>query len=228
MGLAVWPRDYLKWRVTDMADKDKDRRDDKDEGDEGKKPAAGGSSLKYILLLVFGAFLLVGVSVGTTLLMAGKGSSGETEAVAEDEAEADDVDEANDKKKKSKKGKKSKKDKKGKGKDDKEEAKTSIYFALDPPFVVNFETTTEARFLQVSVEVMASDPAALEDVKKHMPVIRNSMVLLLSSQNYKTLSTLEGKEQVRGAALTVIQKILQDRTGKPGVEEVYFTGFVMQ
>jgi flagellar FliL protein len=61
-----------------------------------------------------------------------------------------------------------------------------------------------------------------------MPAIRNSLVLLLSSQNYKTLSTLEGKEQIRSAALTVIQKILQERTGKPSVEAVYFTGFVMQ
>jgi flagellar FliL protein len=208
-----------------MADKDKERREDKNEGDEDKKPSGGDSKLKNILFLGLGAVLLVAVSVGTTLLVSGKGSSGEDEAVADEQAaETDIADKAGDKK-----GKKSKKGKKGKkGKDGKEEATASNYLALDPPFVVNFETTTEARFLQVSVEVMASDTAALEDVKKHMPAIRNSLVLLLSSQNYKTLSTLEGKEQIRSNALTVIQKILQERTGKPGVEAVYFTGFVMQ
>lgn len=210
-----------------MADKDKrDARDDKEEeaGDKTKS-SAGNSRLKDILLLVLGAVLLVGVSIGTTLMVAGKGSSDDTEAVADEEA---DNGEATDKK--GKKDKKSKK-KKGKDKGDKEESASSAteYLSLDPPFVVNFESNPqEARFLQVNVEVMARDPAALEDVKKHMPAIRNSLVLLLSSQNYKTLSTLEGKEKVRAAALSVIQQILTERTGKPGVEAVYFTGFVMQ
>ena len=102
------------------------------------------------------------------------------------------------------------------------------YVSLNPPFVVNFEDQSLVRFLQVTVEVMTRDPAVVAEIEHHMPRIRNSLVLLFSSQNYQTLSTQEGKIQIRRQALTEVQSILQERTGKPGVEEIYFTSFVMQ
>lgn len=104
----------------------------------------------------------------------------------------------------------------------------ALYLALDPPFVVNFENDTTARFLQVSVELMARDQVVLDAVKQHMPAIRNNLVMLFSSQRYESVSTREGKEKVRADALTEVQKILQERVGQPGVEAVYFTSFVMQ
>ena len=102
------------------------------------------------------------------------------------------------------------------------------YVSLSPPFVVNFEDQSLVRFLQVTVEVMTRDPAMVAEIEHHMPRIRNSLVLLFSSQNYQTLSTSEGKVQIRKQALKEVQSILQERTGKPVVEEVYFTSFVMQ
>ena len=102
------------------------------------------------------------------------------------------------------------------------------YVSLNPPFVVNFEDQSLVRFLQVTVEVMTRDPAMVAEIEHHMPRIRNSLVLLFSSQNYQTLSTREGKVQIRKQALTEVQSILKERTGKPGVEEIYFTSFVMQ
>jgi flagellar basal body-associated protein FliL len=201
---------------------DKDKGSDKEERAEGEAKAAGSSKMKNMLLLGAGAALLIGVSVGTTMLLSGGGSHGDTEEATADESADTDT------KKTDKKGKKEKKGKKDKEKGKKDEPVLTTYLPLDPPFVVNFESTQETRFLQVSMEVMAHDPQAIEDAKKHMPAIRNSLVLLLSSQNQKTLITLEGKEKVRAEALAAIQKILQEQTGKPGVEAVYFTGFVMQ
>jgi flagellar FliL protein len=187
------------------------------EGAAAAAPKSGKG--KTIALMAIGALALVGVSVGATLLLAG-GSSGGDEAEAEEEPAAD------TEAKPEKKGKKSKKGKKGKEEETKPVQIT--YLALDPPFVVNFQGAQEARFLQVAMEVMARDPLPIEDVKKHMPAIRNSMVFLLSSQTQEALASAEGKEQLRAEALARIQKILQEYTGKPGVEAVYFTGFVMQ
>jgi flagellar FliL protein len=104
----------------------------------------------------------------------------------------------------------------------------AIYVPLDPAFVVNFAGGGKARFLQVTVEVMTRRKEVEEQVKNHMPVIRNNLVLLFSSQTYDSVSTLEGKEALRNEALDVIQKILEDETGDPGIEAVYFTSFVMQ
>ncbi len=104
----------------------------------------------------------------------------------------------------------------------------AVYIPIDPAFVVNFASQGRARFLQISVEVMTRDPAVPELVEHHLPVIRNNLMLLFSSQTYDDVSSLEGKETLREEALTVIQEILEEETGDPGVEAVYFTSFVMQ
>jgi flagellar FliL protein len=67
-----------------------------------------------------------------------------------------------------------------------------------------------------------------ETVKRHMPVIRNNLVMLFSSQTRQSIATREGKEKIRADAQSEVQKILTDRTGKPVIEQLYFTSFVMQ
>jgi len=104
----------------------------------------------------------------------------------------------------------------------------AIYLPIDPAFVVNFASQGKARFLQVTVEVMTRDPLMPDQIKLHMPVIRNNLMLLFSSQSYDGVSTLEGKEALREEALEVVQQILEEETGDPGIEAVYFTSFVMQ
>ena len=104
----------------------------------------------------------------------------------------------------------------------------AVYIPIDPAFVVNFASQGRARFLQITVEVMTRDPTVPEHIEQHLPVIRNNLMLLFSSQTYDSVSTLEGKEALREEALSVIQEILEEETGDPGVEAVYFTSFVMQ
>ncbi len=104
----------------------------------------------------------------------------------------------------------------------------AVYIPIDPAFVVNFASQGRARFLQITVEVMTRDPKVPEHIEQHLPVIRNNLMLLFSSQTYDSVNTLEGKEALREEALSVIQEILQEETGDPGVEAVYFTSFVMQ
>lgn len=103
-----------------------------------------------------------------------------------------------------------------------------IYIPFEPAFTVNFGGSSSSRFMQVTIEAMTHDSSVVEQVRKHSPVIRNSIVLLLSSQSVEAVSTLEGKEKLRQEILANVQKILTERTGKPGIEEIYFTSFVMQ
>lgn len=114
------------------------------------------------------------------------------------------------------------------GKDGSQVKGAPVYYAFDPAFVVNFQDSSAIRFLQVTIEVMSRDPVAIEAVKTHMPVIRNSLVLLFSSQTPENIMTREGKEKIRTDALKEIQKVMKEQTGSPSIEAVYFTGFVMQ
>ncbi|VAX03925.1 Flagellar biosynthesis protein FliL [hydrothermal vent metagenome] len=104
----------------------------------------------------------------------------------------------------------------------------AVYIPIDPAFVVNFASQGRARFLQITVEVMTRDPKVPGHIEQHLPVIRNNLMLLFSSQTYDSVNTLEGKEALREEALSVIQEILQEETGDAGVDAVYFTSFVMQ
>lgn len=103
-----------------------------------------------------------------------------------------------------------------------------IYMKLEPPFVVNVEDGEVIRFMQVNVELQYSDPLAQPVIEKHMSAIRHTMVMLLSSQPTKVLKTAKGKEELRAAALKDVQKIISDNAGKPYVEALYFTNFIIQ
>ncbi len=103
-----------------------------------------------------------------------------------------------------------------------------VYVPLDPAFVVNLTDPSGLRFLQLQIEVMSRDPKVPDQIKQHMPRIRNALLLLLGQQKIAELSERSGKENLQAAVLVEIQKILKEEAGAPGVEAVYFTSFVMQ
>jgi flagellar FliL protein len=107
-------------------------------------------------------------------------------------------------------------------------AAPASYLGLDPAFVVNLESGDEAHYLQAEVQLMSRDAHALEAAKVHVPMLRNSLLLLFGQQKPADLATRAGKEKLQQAALAEVQKVLQAETGKPVVDAVYFTSFVMQ
>ncbi len=112
--------------------------------------------------------------------------------------------------------------------DQKPEKKIPIYHKFQEPFTVNFETDSGIRYLQISIEVMAYEKTALDALVLHMPVIRNNLILMFSSQTFETLVSREGKEMLRQAALQEIRDVIEKYEGASEIEEVYFTSFVMQ
>ena len=102
------------------------------------------------------------------------------------------------------------------------------YVPIDPPFTVNLQGGTTSRYFQTTVELLTREPEAEAAVKRHLPIIRDNLVMLFSSKEVKDLSTAEGRERLRGEALASIRKVLEAETGKSGIEQVFFTSFVMQ
>jgi flagellar protein FliL len=103
------------------------------------------------------------------------------------------------------------------------------FVSLDPPFVVNFEAGTTARFLQIAVQLMTREPEMVEFLEHNGPIIRNDLLLLFGNKTVEQVSTQEGKEALRQAALEAVRKIIASEGGKAeALEAVYFTSFVMQ
>jgi len=109
-----------------------------------------------------------------------------------------------------------------------EPQKPAIYQSFDAPLVVNFEQRSPVKFLQVDLEVMARDEASIDAFTLHRPMIRNNLLLLLARQDYQEISTPEGKEKLRAEITAEINKIMKERGSEQGIEQVFFTKFVMQ
>jgi flagellar protein FliL len=107
------------------------------------------------------------------------------------------------------------------------QSKTAMYYAIDPPLVVNFEDGSVVRFLQITMEIMAHDQKAIESLQRNLPVIRNNLLLLMSNRNYQSLMSREGKEKLRGEALDEVRAV-QKKQGGGDVDDLLFTSFVVQ
>ena len=195
--------------------------------DGEKAPAAANGGKKKLLIIIAAAVLVLGGAGGGAFFFMNKDHADEEVTADADEGEAADAEEEAPDAKDAKKAKsKSKKDKKGKKAEPKAPA---LYVKYEPPFVVNFEAKGVMRFLQISMEVMTRDAPTSEVIKLHEPKIRNNMLMLLGSQTYDTLSSMEGKEGLRKQALETIAKVVEEEGGEgKEVEDIYFTSFVMQ
>jgi flagellar FliL protein len=107
-------------------------------------------------------------------------------------------------------------------------SKAELYLALEPAFVVNFNEGESSRYLQVAVTLMAHDDKAIDTAKAADPVIRDAMVSLLSNQKVAEVDTPAGRKKLQADALAAVQKVVQARLGRPGIEALYFTSFVIQ
>jgi len=195
--------------------------------DDAKAPVKKSGGLIKILIIVIGAIVLVGGAVGATLFFTG--ALHPTEAVAESaEDEKPAKGETAHDGGSAKAPRKAPRKAPAKGHGSEAAAQTSIYQALDPPFIINIEDQGILRYLQIGLSVMSKDKTAIDAVNSNMPQIRNNLILLFGNQKMETLNNNEGKEKLRAQALELVQAVLNEEIGDPGVEAIYYTAFVMQ
>lgn len=109
-----------------------------------------------------------------------------------------------------------------------EVSKTELYLPLDPAFVVNFRDADSLRYLQVGVTLMSHDPEAINVAKAADPVLRDGLVALFSNQDFTIIGDAAGRQKLQEQALATVRKVVQARLGRPGIDALYFTSFVMQ
>ncbi len=106
--------------------------------------------------------------------------------------------------------------------------KPAIFYSIKPVFVVNLNSE-RVKFLQIGVDVMTRSQIVVAKITDNLPIIKNELITLFSNKSYDEVKTLDGREALRREALKVIKEVLEKETGSSaGVEDVLFTGFVMQ
>ncbi|QDC38111.1 MULTISPECIES: flagellar basal body-associated protein FliL [Sphingobium] len=103
----------------------------------------------------------------------------------------------------------------------------ATYFQLQTPFTSNMSDTDA--FAQISIAVSTYyDIRVVEAIKVHEMAIRSQVLMMLAEQPVEALSTPEGKRALQGKIKGIINDILKQKTGYGGVDNVYFTNFVIQ
>ncbi|MDH5571599.1 MAG: flagellar basal body-associated FliL family protein [Gammaproteobacteria bacterium] len=168
---------------------------------------SGSKSNTILLIVLLVLLLLIGGGGGAYFLLSGdKGKAGAkhdaTKEVVDEKATAENADAG--------------------------ERKPAIYYKLTPEFVVNLDDSSRVNFMQIELQVMVRDELVIPVMEHHMPVIRNNIMLLLSSQKYEEVNKREGKEKLMLDLKDTIQAILTAESSSMEIEAVYITSMVMQ
>lgn len=107
-----------------------------------------------------------------------------------------------------------------------EPSKPPVFVKLEP-FTVNLTADGEDHYLQTDIELRVAEQKVSDNVKAHMPEIRNNVLLLLSSKTASALVSAEGKQKLSSEIMEQINKVLHAKEDD-GVSGVFFTSFVIQ
>ncbi|QGY39248.1 flagellar basal body protein FliL [Pseudodesulfovibrio cashew] len=93
-----------------------------------------------------------------------------------------------------------------------------------PVFLVNLADPLGRRYLKLGMEVEVRDPETQAAMGKYEAKIKDTLLLLLSSKTYDSLSTMDAKLQLKQEVADRLNQIL----GKGSVLRVYITEMVIQ
>jgi flagellar protein FliL len=103
----------------------------------------------------------------------------------------------------------------------------ATYMPLDQNFTANL--ANGAGFVQVGLSIATYyDGKVITNVKQEMVPIRSAILMVLSEENVEILSTPEGKHGLQKKLTRAINKVLRDKHGFGGIDNVYFTNLVIQ
>jgi len=105
---------------------------------------------------------------------------------------------------------------------------TALYVSMPRPFVFNVPGASRDRLVQIKVQLLVRGQNNEEMAKQHIPLIESTMLKTFSTANADDLVTAAGKDTLKAVALKAVQDALIGVAGSMVVEEVLFTGFVMQ
>lgn len=105
---------------------------------------------------------------------------------------------------------------------------SALYVPMPRPFRFNVPGANRDRFVEIRVQLLVRGSDNEEAAKKHVPLIESTLLAVFSQSNADDLATSAGKTSLKQQALAEVHKIMMDIEGQKVVEQVLFTGFVMQ
>jgi flagellar FliL protein len=101
------------------------------------------------------------------------------------------------------------------------------YYTMDQPFTSNLRDTDGIAQVSLGVSTFY-DAKVLDGFKDNEMPIRSAVLETLANQDAFVLGTPEGKTALQARLRDAINKVLVEKTGYGGIDDVYFTSFIIQ
>lgn len=101
------------------------------------------------------------------------------------------------------------------------------YYPIEEKFTSNLRD--EGGFIQIGVGVSTYyDERVLQNVERHEMALRSAVLMQLADQDPVVISTPKGKLALKSRLTRAVNDVLEEKEGFGGIDDVYFTSFVMQ
>jgi flagellar FliL protein len=108
------------------------------------------------------------------------------------------------------------------------QAGRALYVAMPRPFTFNAPGVSRERIVQIEVQLMVRGTENEELAKRHIPMIEGALLQVFSASNADDLVTDVGKVELKERATAEVRQVMTELESEPVVEQVLFTGFVIQ
>jgi len=98
----------------------------------------------------------------------------------------------------------------------------SIYVAIEPALVTNYGGPGRLRYMSVDVSLRVSGVEGEQQVKHHMPYIKDAILNLFATQTNETLDTADGKEALRKETFEAVKSILLKEQKDSLLEDILY------
>ena len=92
------------------------------------------------------------------------------------------------------------------------------YLPIKPALIVNYGGAGKVKYIKAEISMRVEDAHAAAEVTHHMPLVRDTLIRLLSSMTDEQVSSGEGKEQMRQQALAKVNEALAVQLGHAAEE----------
>lgn len=115
------------------------------------------------------------------------------------------------------------------GEDEEAEASSAPeieYLPVQPKLIVNLEG--RRHYLRADLQLLIKDDENLERIRKHLPLIRHTLIMYFSNLPMQKVADISQREQLREGALSEIRKLLDRYSDSYGLKDIFFTEFLVQ
>lgn len=104
---------------------------------------------------------------------------------------------------------------------------TATYYPIEAPFTSNLKDSDA--FAQLSIGVATYyDSRVIDNLRAHEPAVRSAVLMRLAEQDPDLVATEAGRTILQRELTQTINRVLREKTGFGGIDNVYFTSFVVQ